>query len=171
MIVSGPVGAHEVAIVSRRYGLGFEKIKSDCAPIARSAGILVEKLGSAVKWMRDPTRGGLATVLNELCQERGAEVEVEETAVPFDETVKAAAEVLGLDPLYLACEGRFVAVVDGGRAEEAVRELRLEGGCEAASIIGTIASVDSAVRVVLSTEFGSRRILRYLASDQQPRIC
>lgn len=172
IIVSGPVGAHEVAVLSRRHGLGFDKIRSDCAPVAGLSGELVGRLKDEVKWMRDPTRGGLATVLNELAVAAKATIEISEDQVPIEPAVQDASDILGLDPLYLACEGRFVALVDGPRAEEGLRRLKLRPGGESAAIIGVVTGVNNGhPQVQLNTKFGSRRILRYLAADQQPRIC
>ncbi|MDP1808569.1 MAG: hydrogenase expression/formation protein HypE [Actinomycetota bacterium] len=172
IIVSGPIGAHEVAVLSQRHSLGFDKIQSDCAQVACLAGELVGRLKDAVRWMRDPTRGGLATVLNEMAVAAKATIEIVEDQIPIEPAVQNAADILGLDPLYLACEGRFVAVVAGPRAEEALRRLKLRPGGENTAIIGSVTGVDNEhPQVRLNTRFGSRRILRYLAADQQPRIC
>jgi hydrogenase expression/formation protein HypE len=172
IIVSGPVGGHEMAVLSHRHGLGFDQVKSDCASVAEPAAGLLKALGPGVKWMRDPTRGGLATALNELAVSRRATIEVDEAAVPVQGVVRDAAEILGLDPFYLACEGRFVAVVAESLAGNAVAALRAFPEGSDCRIIGSVASADNGrSQVVLRTRFGSRRILRYLAADQQPRIC
>jgi len=172
IIVSGPVGAHEIAVLGQRHGLGFDNIQSDCAQIAGLAGELAGECGAAVKWMRDPTRGGLATVLNELAVAAKATIDISEGLIPLDPAVRDASEILGLDPLYLACEGRFVAVIARSHSEEALKRLRLRPDGAGAALIGAVTDVGSRhPQVRLLTGFGSRRILRYLASDQQPRIC
>jgi hydrogenase expression/formation protein HypE len=172
IIVSGPVGAHEMAVLSHRHGLGFDQVKSDCASIAAPAAGLIKALGPGVKWMRDPSRGGLATALNELAVSRRATIEIEEAEVPVQGVVRDAADMLGLDPFYLACEGRFIAVVDKDRAEQAAAVLQAFPESADCRVIGSVVSADDGrAQLVLRTRFGSRRILRYLAADQQPRIC
>lgn len=172
IIVSGDVGAHEMAVLGHRHNLGFNQIVSDCGPVNEVAASLINEFGSDVKWMRDPTRGGLATVLNELASLTRAVIDVEETKIPIKESVLNATEVLGLDPLYLACEGRLVAILEKGRGEAAVKLIRkLPEGTESA-VIGSITEIKAKrPQVQLHTKFNSRRVLRYLAADQQPRIC
>jgi hydrogenase expression/formation protein HypE len=161
-----------MAVLSCRHGLGFDKIRSDCAPVCGPAGGLIAEFGKAVKWMRDPTRGGLATVLNELAVAAGAAIEINEEQVPVEGAVADGADILGLDPLYMACEGRLVAVVDAAVAEAAVRKLRKESAGAGSAAIGAVTGIGRAdPQVQLNTKYGNRRILRYLAADQQPRIC
>jgi hydrogenase expression/formation protein HypE len=170
VIVSGPVGDHGAVIAAHRTGLDVEGgLKSDCGPVAG----LVEALyaaGVRPRFLRDPTRGGLATVLAELSASAGRPVEIREDSVPVREGVAAVCEVLGLDPLYLACEGRVVAVVPPDQADAAVAALRSrpEGGLAVA--IGRIAPAGSGP-VVLLTRYGGRRLYDILASDPLPRIC
>ncbi len=172
VVVTGPLGDHEAAVLCHRYDFGVDHIKSDCASVAQPAAAVIETVGPGLRWMRDPTRGGLATVLNELASQIGARVEATESAIPISPAVRDAADILGLDPLYLACEGRLVFVVAPESAEETVEALRKRGGCPDAVAIGRVVEVGTErPRVELKTEFGGRRILRYLAADQQPRIC
>lgn len=170
LLVSGPVGGHEAAVLCRRFGFG--ELESDCGPVVRPASAVIEAVGRDLKWMRDPTRGGLATVLNELSRQRRARIEIIESAVPVTKEVMDASDILGLDPLYLACEGRLVFVVSADAADDAVRALREDGGCPRAAGIGSVLSTEAEQPIVeCRTELGGRRILRYLAADQQPRIC
>ena len=136
------------------------------------AAAVIDEVGEGLKWMRDPTRGGLATVMNELSQQRRARIELIETAVPVSGPVMDAAEILGLDPLYFASEGRLVFVVAPHAREAALRALRDKGGCPQALAIGRVLETDIDQPLVeMHTELGGRRILRYLSADQQPRIC
>lgn len=169
IFVSGDIGSHEMAVMCHRHDLGIENLLSDCGPIDKTASALVNELGGRVKWMRDPTRGGFATVLNELAFAVNAVININEGAIPVNPLVSDAAQILGLDPLYLACEGRFVAVVEkraGNRAKKILRQYD-----DSASEVGAIVKTNSIPQVQLNTIYGSRRILRYLAADQQPRIC
>lgn len=172
VVVTGPIGDHEAAVLCHRYDFGVDHIKSDCASVAQPAAAVIDKIGGNLRWMRDPTRGGLATVLNELAAQIGARIEATESAIPISPAVRDAADILGLDPLYLACEGRLLLVVAPESADETVEILRNQGDCPEAVAIGKVIEVGSTrPRVELKTEFGGRRILRYLAADQQPRIC
>jgi hydrogenase expression/formation protein HypE len=172
LVVSGPIGEHEAAVLCHRYGFGLDSVSSDCCSVASAAGAVMNKLGEKLKWMRDPTRGGLATVLNELSRQRRAEIEIVETQVPISGPVTDAADILGLDPYYLACEGRLVFVVAPDAVEAALKALRDEGGCPEAREIGRVIQTGADhPLVVLRTELGGRRVLRHLAADQQPRIC
>ncbi len=172
IIVSGDVGSHEMAVLGHRHDLGFDHIVSDCGPVNKVAGSLINELGAGVKWMRDPTRGGLATVLNELATSIGAVINIEESSIPVAGSVQDACEVLGLDPLYLACEGRLVAIVEKGRGVEAAKLLKKLPEGSKSVVIGSITEIrDTHPQVQLHTKFNNRRVLRYLAADQQPRIC
>ncbi len=172
VIVTGPLGDHEAAVLCHRYDFGLDGVKSDCASVAGAAAAVIGAVGQELRWMRDPTRGGLATVLNELASQIGASVEIVQSAVPVSPAVRDTADILGLDPLYLACEGRLVLVVSAQSADEAVAALQERGGCPQAIAVGRVNETGSArPRVELLTEFGGRRILRYLTADQQPRIC
>jgi hydrogenase expression/formation protein HypE len=177
LVLSGPVGLHGVAVMSQRPGVAFTtNVRSDCAPVSALTRRLLAELGPEVRWMRDPTRGGLATVAAELGQEAGCAVLLEEESIPVDAAVRAACEMLGLDPLYVANEGRFVAVVAVGAADRAVEVLRRAGQAEA-GVIGRIDQPEVAAWAVLGagaylrTTLGGTRPLPRLAGEQLPRIC
>ncbi len=164
ILINGPIGDHEASILVSRKELGFEvDIESDCAPIHEKALKLVERV--EVHAMRDPTRGGLATTLNEMARASGKGIVVYEKRIPIREEVRAICEILGFDPLYLACEGRFVAFVKRGFEDKA-----LEVVGEEASIIGEVVA-DHPGRVVLRTSLGGERVLDMLSGEQLPRIC
>ncbi len=170
IIVSGPVGDHGAAVLSRREGLELESgVTSDCAPLTEAAGAV---LGAArrVAFMRDLTRGGLATILNEATGEGRPGLLLQEAAVPVREEVRSICEVLGLDPLYLACEGRLAAIVDAQSAEAALEALRRAPGGQHGRVIGRVTQ-RYAGQVVLETELGTRRLLQMLSGEQLPRIC
>lgn len=165
VVVSGDVGRHGIAIMAVRSGLEFEtKIESDSAPVASAALSLLAE-GVEVKCMRDITRGGLASVLNELAVSADVSIEVNEVDIPVRDDVAAACELLGFDPLYVACEGRFAAFVSPGSLELALRVLGPEARC-----IGEVREKD-AVPVSLRSRIGTRRVLALLSGEQLPRIC
>ncbi|WP_316676715.1 hydrogenase expression/formation protein HypE [uncultured Tolumonas sp.] len=170
VLVSGDVGRHGIAVMSVREGLAFETpIESDCAPVHGLAAALLEG-GVDVHCMRDPTRGGLASVLNEIATDASVGIEAVEADIPVQEGVAGACEMLGLDPLYVACEGRMVAFVPGAQAERALERLRSAKGGEGAARIGTVTGEDRGT-VLLRTALGTRRILDLLSGEQLPRIC
>ena len=170
VLVSGPVGDHGLAVLSRREGLAFESpIESDCAPLA---GLVAELLAacSGVHVLRDPTRGGVATALNEIAQQSGVEIEIEEAEVPVNRSVSAACELLGLDPLYAANEGKMIVVVSAEQKEVAFSALRAHARGREAAAIGRVAAGERP-RVLLRTALGTRRILGRHVGEQMPRIC
>ena len=170
VLVSGPVGDHGLAVLSRREGLAFESpIESDCAPLA---GLVAELLAacSGVHVLRDPTRGGLATALNEIARQSGVEIEIEEAEVPVNRSVSAACELLGLDPLYAANEGKMIVVVSAEQKEVALSALRAHARGREAAAIGRVAAGERP-RVLLRTALGTRRILDRHVGEQMPRIC
>lgn len=170
IVVSGPVGDHGATVLAARHGLGGE-LASDVAPLWP----LVERLlasGAEVHALHDPTRGGVATVCHEVAERTGLRVELSEEAVPVRPSVRAVMEVLGLDPLYVACEGRFLAFVaaaDGEKAQEVLREHPLGRG---AQLIGRVRERGAGeAPVVLRTAFGTLRPLDLLSGAELPRIC
>jgi hydrogenase expression/formation protein HypE len=170
ILVSGPIGDHGVTIMLARGELDIEAdVISDTAPLNRLAASLLGAT-TGVRALRDATRGGVATILNEIAKAADVGVLVIEDAIPVREPVRGAAELLGIDPMYVACEGRLVAVVDGEVADVALTALRAEPGGEQASIIGTI-TADPAGIVQLKTSFGGTRIVDLLVGDPLPRIC
>ncbi len=170
ILVSGPVGDHGIAVMAARSGIGLETpLESDSAPVL----FLVRALLDAVpgtKTMRDPTRGGLATALCEIAASSRVGIRVDESAIPVRDEVRAACEILGFDPLYVACEGRFLAIVPGDSSDAALAALRSlpEGG--GARCIGEVTNGDPG-RVLLRTRIGSHRRLERLSGEQLPRIC
>jgi hydrogenase expression/formation protein HypE len=168
VILSGDIGRHGIAIMAAREHLGFEReIASDCAPLAAPVQQLIAA-GIEVHCLRDLTRGGLATGLIEIADAAKASIRLEETAIPVSEPVRGACEILGLDPLYVANEGRFVALVPGQDADRTLAILRHFD--EQAAIIGCVEHDGAAGTVSLST-IGGRRALDLLTGEQLPRIC
>ncbi len=172
VLINGPVGDHGVTIMSQREGLAFDTpLASDCAPLnGLVATLLAAVPPRAVHCLRDPTRGGLATALNELAVRSGVGIEIDERAVPVREAVRGACELLGLDPLYVANEGKVVAIVASEAVPAALAALRAHPSGGEAAIIGRVRA-DHPRRVVLRTILGARRVLDMLAGEQLPRIC
>jgi hydrogenase expression/formation protein HypE len=170
VIVSGPIGDHGVTIMLARGELDIAAdLSSDTAALSGVVDALLDA-APGVRLLRDATRGGVATVLNEVAQAAQVAVVVDEAAVPVRAAVTGACELLGIDPFYVACEGRFVAVVDGGQAEAAVAALRAHPLGENAAVIGRVAA-DPPGMVLLRTGFGGTRIVDMLVGDPLPRIC
>jgi hydrogenase expression/formation protein HypE len=170
VLVSGTLGDHGIAVMIARGGLELEvDLESDTAPVHELAASLL-RLGPAVRWMRDPTRGGLATALNELAGQAQVAVRLAEAALPVAPAVTGACEILGIDPLYVASEGRLVAVVAPEQAEAALAGLREHPLGAGAADVGEI-GVDPPGLVLLETAFGGSRIVDVLVGDPLPRIC
>ncbi|NOU09334.1 MAG: hydrogenase expression/formation protein HypE [Nitrospira sp.] len=170
ILVSGDLGSHGVAVLSVREGLTFEgDIKSDSAPLHRIVADLIES-GIEIHCLRDLTRGGLASVLNELAVAAKVGMMVEEPVIPVSEPVRGACELLGLDPLYVANEGRFVALVPAPQVEAALAVMRRHKAASLAAHIGSVTDRDPAM-VVLRTVVGTHRVLDLLSGEQLPRIC
>jgi hydrogenase expression/formation protein HypE len=171
IIVSGPIGDHGVTIMLARGELEIEAdVKSDTAPLHDLVAALLDAVPDGVRAMRDATRGGVATILNEMAKASNVAVIIEEDKVPVRPEVNGACEILGIDPLYVACEGRFVVVVDGEAAQDALAALQSQPGGERAAIIGRIKE-DPPGLVLLKTGFGGTRIVDMLVGDPLPRIC
>jgi hydrogenase expression/formation protein HypE len=170
VLVSGTLGDHGLAVLLARGDLELESgLESDTAPVHELAAALLE-LGSELRWMRDPTRGGLATALNELARDADVAVVLDEEALPIRPEVAGACEILGLDPLYIANEGKVVAVVAADVADEALASLHAHALGVEAVIAGTIGD-DPAGLVLLDTALGGSRIVDMLVGDPLPRIC
>lgn len=171
IIVSGPIGDHGVTVMLARGELEIESdVTSDTAPLHDLVAALLDAVPDGVRAMRDATRGGVATILNEMAKASNVAVILEEDQVPIRPEVNGACEILGIDPLYVACEGRFVAVVEGGAAADALAALRGTPGGEGAVVIGRIKD-DPPGLVLLKTGFGGTRIVDMLVGDPLPRIC
>lgn len=169
ILVSGPVAQHGVAILSVRKGLEFETtVLSDTRPLWRPVQELLDNLGEAIHFLRDPTRGGVATVLNELAQQANVGVEIVQNYIPIDEQVEGACEMLGLDPLYVANEGILIAVVSAHCADEAITILKKFN--PKAALIGDVLDKHHK-QVILKSRIGGKRIVTMLPGEQLPRIC
>ncbi len=171
VLVSGPLGRHGMAVMAVREGLSFEtEIRSDTASLVPLVEGLRERVGDRVHVLRDPTRGGLASALNEIASAAGVGVALESGALPVPPAVEAACEMLGLDPMYVANEGVLVAFVEAGAAEAAVEVMREHPVGSDAVLIGH-ATVDHPGMVVTRTGLGATRVVDMLPGDQLPRIC
>ena len=170
VLVSGPIGDHGVTVMLARGELDIEAdVESDTASLADLvAGLLGAVPG--VRALRDATRGGVATILNEIARAADVGVFISENAIPVRDQVRGAAELLGIDPLYVACEGRLVAVVDGAQAEQALAVLRAHPLGAQAAIIGEV-TAEPVGLVTIKTAFGGTRIVDLLVGDPLPRIC
>lgn len=170
VLVSGTIGDHGMAVMVARGDLQLEvDLQSDTAPVHELTRALLE-LGEALRWMRDPTRGGLATALNELAQAADVAVVLDEALLPLRAEVVGTCEILGIDPLYVASEGRVVAVVAAGAADAAVAALRSHRLGAGATIVGEVQAEPKGF-VLLQTSFGGSRIVDMLVGDPLPRIC
>ncbi len=171
VIVSGPIGRHGIAIMAVREGLEFEvEIESDSANLCPLVENLRQRVGGAVHVLRDPTRGGVASALNEIAAAAGVGVELEEERLPIPGPVLAACEILGFDPLYVANEGVLVAFVEASHADAAVAALRAHPVGEGAAVIGRVVEAHPGI-VALKTGIGGTRVVDMLPGDQLPRIC
>jgi hydrogenase expression/formation protein HypE len=171
VLISGDVGRHGMAVMSAREGLGFEaSLESDCGPLHEVVAALLEA-GLPIHCLRDLTRGGLASALNEIARDGGVDVVVDEAAVGVCDAVRGACEILGLDPFYVACEGRMVAFVPAAQAEEALAVLRAHRSD--AACIGRVRARhgDRPGRVSVRGALGAERSLDLLSGEQLPRIC
>ncbi|NJP88721.1 hydrogenase expression/formation protein HypE [Nonomuraea sp. FMUSA5-5] len=171
VLLSGPIGLHGVTVLSTREGLGFDsELTSDSRPLHRLTAAMIAAGSCGVHALRDPTRGGLASALNELAAASGVGVELEEPAVPVPAQVAAACELLGLDPLHVANEGCLVAFVDAARAGTVLAAMRALPEGSAATRIGTVVAAHPG-RVTMRTLVGSHRVVDMLVGEQLPRIC
>ena len=170
VILSGTIGDHGIAVISQREGLSFStKLKSDCAPLGDLVAEMIDA-SQNIRCLRDPTRGGLATSLNELAKQSGVSIRIEEEKIQVREEVLAACEMLGFDPLYVANEGKLVAIVQPEDADKVVKAMRKNRYGKDATIIGEVGSEHSG-RVVMKTVLGASRIVDMLVGDLLPRIC
>jgi hydrogenase expression/formation protein HypE len=172
VIVSRDIGRHGMAVMTAREGLSFEtSIESDCAGLGVSIGNLI---GAEVEihCLRDLTRGGLATALAEIARTSGYKIEIDEPSIPVCEEVSAACEILGLDPIYVACEGTFVAFIPEKSAANALEIMRVDPLCSEARIIGHVEAADGHPGfVTMKSKLGIERIIDMLSGEQLPRIC
>jgi len=172
IVLSGPIGQHGLAIMSRREGLTFAtELASDCAAIDGLTASLIDGLGGQVHFMRDPTRGGLAAVLAEIANAAGCGIEIEEPAIPVNQTARVAAEMLGLDLLTIANEGKLVALVASEAAEHAVAILRGHEIASSSAVVGAVGRRGEHPLVELLTAAGGRRVVQMPYGEELPRIC
>jgi len=170
IIINGYIGDHGAAIIQAREDFPIEMdLVSDCAPINQITKQLLSEL-DGVKLMRDPTRGGVATVLNEFVENQAFGIQIEETALPIRDCVQGFCEPLGFDPLYLANEGKFLLMVDRNEADKALEVIRSFPGNESAEIIGEVVD-EPRGKVILKTQIGSHRIVDMLSGEMLTRIC
>lgn len=171
VLVSGPIGRHGISIMAVREGLAFEaEVESDTADLTPLVRGLRETVGAAVHVLRDPTRGGVASALNEIASSSGVGVVLRDGACPVPTAVRAACEMLGLDPLYVANEGIIVAIVASDAAEAALEIMTSLPVGEGAAIVGEVTPEHPGM-VLLETGLGGRRVVDMLPGDQLPRIC
>jgi hydrogenase expression/formation protein HypE len=170
VLLSGDIGRHGIAIMAAREGLAFESaIESDSAAVA---GLVQALLGTgvALHCLRDPTRGGLASVLVEIAEAARVQIDIDERAIPVREDVRGACEILGFDPLYVANEGRFVSFVPAPQAEQALAILRAHPLGAGATLIGHVVA-GAAGLVTMRSSIGATRVVDMLSGEQLPRIC
>ena len=172
VLVSGPIGDHGVAVLSQRESLEFETaIVSDSAALnGLTAAMLAAVPEGSVRVLRDPTRGGLATTLNEITRQSGTGITLDEAKIPVRAQVEAACELLGLDPLYVACEGRLVAICAPDVADKLLAAMQAHPLGQQAARIGLVTD-DPHRFVQMATRFGGRRVVDWLSGEQLPRIC
>jgi len=171
IILSGPLARHGITIMSHRQGLQFETtISSDTRPLKNIVIDLINEFGEKIHFLRDPTRGGLATVLNEIAIDSKLGIDISQKNIPVEEEVEGACEMLGLDPLYVANEGLFVAVVDNSIAEVFLQRIKEWEHGTMASMVGQVRT-DHPKQVLMKSNIGGRRVVNMLAGEQLPRIC
>lgn len=171
IILSGPMATHGIAIMSQRNGLEFETtIESDTRNLNHVVKRILDAVGDQVRFFRDPTRGGVATVMNELAGQTKLGIDLIQKNIPVDEQVEGACEMLGLDPLYVANEGLFITVVDPAVSAQVISLIQQEDFGKEAAMIGMVTS-DHEGQAVLSSKVGGKRVVNYLTGEQLPRIC
>ena len=170
VVISGPIGLHGIAIMALREGIDLEtEIRSDSAPVYPMVESLAEA-GLDIHMLRDPTRGGVSSALNEMAKRGGVGILLNEDALPIPPEVEGACEILGLDPLYVANEGNFLAVVAEGQGEHALETVRQHPLGARAALIGRVVGEHAGV-VVMRTKIGGERVVDMMSGEQLPRIC
>ncbi len=171
VLLSGTIAEHGIAIMSAREGLSFSTtITSDCAPLNGLVSTMLGAVPTGIHAMRDPTRGGLATTLNEIASQSDVGIVINEAAIPVRQEVRAAADMLGLDPLYVANEGKLVAVAAADHADALLKALHGHPLGQDATIIGEVVS-DKPGKVIMRTRMGPTRLVQMIAGELLPRIC
>ncbi|MDI6791857.1 MAG: hydrogenase expression/formation protein HypE [bacterium] len=171
VLISGAIAVHGIAILSVREGLEFETtLESDTAPLNGLVKALLDSAGPQVHMLRDPTRGGVATTLNEIASSAKVGIMLEEAGIPIRDEVRGACEILGLDPLYVANEGKYLAIVAPEAADAALEAMRAHPLGREAAIIGHVVE-EHAGTVILRSQVGGKRVVDMLSGEQLPRIC
>jgi hydrogenase expression/formation protein HypE len=171
ILITGHIGDHGITVLLARGDIDLDAaLQSDTRPVYPFVAALLETAAADLRWMRDPTRGGLATSLNELARDCGLGIVLDEDAVPVRDEVRGACELLGLDPLHIANEGQLVAIVAPDAADRALEALRRVPGGEAAAIVGRVEAVPAGT-VVAVAAYGGTRVVDMLVGDPLPRIC
>jgi hydrogenase expression/formation protein HypE len=171
IIVSNQIATHGISILSVRQGLEFETtIESDTTNLNHSILSLIDEFGHDIHLLRDPTRGGLSSTLNEISRDTKKGITLQDSDLPIDTQVKGACEILGLDPLYTANEGVFVAIVSNEKADKIVEKMKTFENCKHASIIGEVTK-DHPKKVVITNTMGGKRVVSMQVGEQLPRIC
>ncbi len=171
ILINGDVGRHGMAILAQREGLEFaDPIVSDCQSLA---GVVASLIGADVKLqcLRDLTRGGLATNLHELCSAAKVSMQIDEQRVPIDDSVRGACEIFGIDPLYVACEGRLVVIVPQQEEARALQVMRAHPTCPAPACIGRVVPAQPRPQLILTSTIGTQRLLEPGSGEPLPRIC
>jgi hydrogenase expression/formation protein HypE len=170
VILSGTIADHGMAVMSKREGLEFEtEIVSDTAPLNALVAAMLE-CTAAIHCLRDPTRGGIATTLNEIARRSQVGIVLDERRIPIREEVRGACEILGIDPLYVANEGKLIAIIGRAEAEKVLEHMRCHRDGKEAQIIGEVVA-DHPRLVVMRTGIGGSRIVDLMLGEQLPRIC
>jgi hydrogenase expression/formation protein HypE len=171
VLISGEIAAHGIAILSLREGLEFETtLESDSAPLHELAEAVLAAAGEQAHVLRDPTRGGVASALNEIAAQAGAGIRLDEAHIPLAEEVRGACEILGLDPLYVANEGKMLAIVAPDAAEAALAAMQSHPLGARAAIVGEVVA-EHPGKVMLRSRIGGTRVVDMLSGEQLPRIC
>ena len=171
VLISGTMGDHGITIMTRRAGVAVQgDLKSDTMPLHKLVATLLREIPGAIHTLRDPTRGGVASTLNEIAENSGLSIELSDQDLPVRPQVNAACELLGLEPLYLANEGKCLVIVDGDKAEKALKIMRATPEGKEAAIIGKLVA-GKAGRVVINTPVGGSRVVTPLHGMPLPRIC
>lgn len=171
IVASGPVGTHGVAVMGSRFDFGLQDdLVSDCQPLNKITSSVFTKLEGDVKWMRDPTRGGLSNLLNELCRDINCDLEIIERQIPIQKSAKLVADMLGIDILESASEGIFICIVSNSRTQQALDLIEKASGVKAACI-GHVGQPSNRPRVFLNTAVGGKTIVNQPTGEQLPRIC
>lgn len=170
VILSGPIGLHGIAVLEARGELGFHSnIISDVAPLNHLVSAMIET-SQQIHVLRDPTRGGVATTLNEIARQSNVCITIEESRIPVDHSVKAVCEILGYDPLYIANEGKLIAIIPANIVEQVLEAMQKTRYGEGAVIIGSVSDTPKG-RVLLRTTLGTNRVIDTLSGELLPRIC